>query len=51
MDFEEVKKMSKAEFEQFIYRVQSSSQKFCVKCGNFTMDRITISVREKWEIT
>lgn len=44
MDFEEVKNMNKTEFEQFIYKIQSSKQKFCVKCGKFTLDRITVSV-------
>lgn len=44
MNFNEIKNMSKEEFEQFIFRVQSSNQKFCVRCGNFTLDRITISV-------
>ena len=36
--------MSKKEFEQFMFNVQSSNKKFCVRCGNFTLDRITISV-------
>lgn len=42
--FENIKNMSKQEFEQFMFRIQSSNQKFCVRCGNFTLDRITISV-------
>ena len=42
--FEDIKNMSKQEFEQFLFKVQSSNQKFCVRCGNFTLDRITISV-------
>ena len=41
---DEIKKMSKQEFEQFIFKVQNTNQKFCAKCGNFTLDRITISV-------
>ena len=44
MNFDEIKKMSKQEFEQFIFNVQNTNQKFCAKCGNFTLDRITISV-------
>ena len=44
MNFDEIKKMSKQEFEQFIFKVQNTNQKFCAKCGNFTLDRITISV-------
>lgn len=44
MKFEDIKNMSKQEFEQFLFNVQSSNQKFCVRCGNFTLDRITISV-------
>lgn len=44
MNFNEIKNMSKAEFEQFIFKVQNSKQKFCIRCGNFTLDRITISV-------
>lgn len=44
INFDEIKKMSKQEFEQFIFKVQNTNQKFCAKCGNFTLDRITISV-------
>ncbi len=44
MNFEDIKNMSKKEFEQFMFNVQSSNKKFCVRCGNFTLDRITISV-------
>lgn len=44
MDFEKIKNMNKKEFEQFLFNVQSSNKKFCVRCGNFTLDRITISV-------
>lgn len=40
MNFDEIKKMSKQEFEQFIFKVQNTNQKFCAKCGNFTLDRI-----------
>ena len=46
MNFEQIKNMTKKEFEQFIFSVQSSNQKFCVRCGNFTLDRITISVNK-----
>lgn len=44
MNFEDIKKMNKKDFEQFIFKIQSNSQKFCVRCGNFTLDRITVSV-------
>lgn len=44
MNFDEFKNMTKEEFEQFMFRVSSSNQKFCIRCGNFTFDRITISV-------
>ncbi len=47
MNFEEIKKMDKKEFEQFVFKIQSSNQKFCVRCGNFTLDRITISVAKE----
>lgn len=49
MNFEEIKNMDKKEFEQFIFKVQSHNQKFCVRCGNFTLDRITISVNKSYE--
>lgn len=39
MKFEDIKNMSKQEFEQFLFKVQSSNQKFCVRCGNFTLVR------------
>lgn len=44
MDFERIKNMNKREFEQFIFGIQKSKQNFCIRCGNFTMDRIRISV-------
>jgi len=44
MDFDKVKNMSKSEFEQFIFGLQKTKQKFCIRCGNFTTDKITISV-------
>ena len=44
MNFEDIKNMDKKEFEQFIFKIQSTNQKFCVRCGNFTLDRITVSV-------
>lgn len=44
MNFEDIKKMDKKDFEQFIFRIQSSNQKFCTRCGNFTLDRITVSI-------
>ena len=44
MNFKDIKNMNKKEFEQFMFNVQSSNKKFCVRCGNFTLDRITISV-------
>ena len=44
MNFNEIRNMSKEEFEQFMFKIQSSKQKFCVRCGNFTLDRITITV-------
>ena len=31
MNFNEIKNMSKAEFEQFIFKVQNSKQKFCIR--------------------
>lgn len=44
MNFEDIKNMNKKEFEQFIFSVQSSNKKFCARCGNFTLDRITLSI-------
>ena len=32
MNFDEIKNMSKKDFEQFIFKIQSSNQKFCVRC-------------------
>ena len=46
MNFEEIKNMNKKEFEQFIFKVQSSNQRFCVRCGNFTLDRITFQLQK-----
>ena len=47
MNFNEIKNMSKQEFEQFIFKIQSSNQKFCARCGNFTLDRITVSIAKE----
>ena len=44
MNFEDIKNMNKKEFEQFMFNIQSNNKKFCVRCGNFTLDRITVSV-------
>lgn len=50
MNFDEIKNMSKKDFEKFIFKIQSSKQKFCVRCGKFTIDRITISVSKERKI-
>ena len=46
MNFEDIKKMDKKQFEQFIFNIQNAKKKFCVRCGNFTIDKITISVNK-----
>lgn len=46
MNFEDIKKMDKKQFEQFIFNIQNTKKKFCVRCGNFTVDKITISVNK-----
>lgn len=46
MNFDKIKNMDKKEFERFLFNIQNTKQKFCVKCGNFTTDRITISVNK-----
>ncbi len=46
MNFEDIKKMDKKQFEQFIFNIQKTKKKFCVRCGNFTIDKITISVNK-----
>ena len=46
MNFEQIKNMDKKEFEKFIFQIQSTKKKFCVICGNFTIDKITISVNK-----
>lgn len=33
MNFEDIKNMNKKEFEQFMFNIQSSNKKFCVRCG------------------
>lgn len=35
MKFEDIKNMSKQEFEQFLFKVQSSNQKFLCKMWEF----------------
>lgn len=42
--YEKVKSMDKMEFDNFIHKIQSGNHRICAKCGEVTLDRITISV-------
>ena len=44
MNFEDIKNMNKKEFEQFVFNIKSNNTKICARCGDFTLDRITVSV-------
>ena len=48
MNLRDIKKMSDKELNAFLVEIQKSDKRICCKCGEFILERRTISVRKDY---
>lgn len=48
MNLNDIRKMSDKELNSFLTKVQTDNRRICSKCGEFILDKRTISVRKEY---